>query len=450
MYHQNMKVNEMEVVFELVEVFICVLEAYLMFDFYMAFFPLREKFQRKYIKVAAVIMTAVSVRLVNCLNSSMANIIGMTIIYFSLIVGMFYGTILKKLTCYIASFAIMMGSEFLWIVFMSLPSDFSIGKLENNQTIILFTALGLKVLEFLFFNLVKQIVKPENCKTDSKLFILYSVIPISTMGMMIALAYLNIKFETVRFIQILLIVSTVLVVLGNILIFYIFEKHSSSMDKLCKQEVVITRMELEEKRYEQIESVNQEHSAFLHDINHYMRIIGEMATEKRENDILDLLAELQIKVTAAETEMYCPNRLLNTILNEKNKVAYENGIEMKIKIEPEFVVDQIENMDLIAIMGNLLDNALEAAKKCNHGYVKVYLYTQNNSHFSIIKVINNYVGTIKEKGDRLLSIKEDKEKHGFGIQNVCSLAQKYDGYLQNFYEEGVFTAIVVLPNLRNM
>ena len=131
----------MNILFDLVEIFICVLEAYLMFDFFMAFFPLRRHFQRRYMKVAAVVITAVCVRLVNSLDSSMVNIIAMQIIYLSLLFGMFCGNVLRKVFFYMVATAIMIGSEFLWIVVMSLPADFSIGQIQNNQTIILYFSI---------------------------------------------------------------------------------------------------------------------------------------------------------------------------------------------------------------------------------------------------------------------------------------------------------------------
>ncbi len=438
----------MEVVFKLVEVFICILEAYLMFDFYMAFFPLRENLQRKYTKVAAVVTTAVCVRFVNYLNSSTTNIIAMQVIFLSVLFGMFAGNVLKKVFCHLVALAIMMGSELLLMIALAHPSDFSLNQINSDESKLYIILLGIKTLAFILFNIVKRISRKENNKLDLKNFLLYSVLPVGTLGIMLSLANLDIDFDSNRFVQIILITCNMLVVIGNILIFYVFDRFSASAEKLKEQEVLITRMELEEKRYEQIETVNHEHAKFLHDIRHYMSTIGELVAENKAKEILNILSDLRIKVSEAGTKIYSPNNLLNTILNEKKKEADEKSILMKITLEPEFYVDQIENIDLIVIMGNLIDNALEAAHKCKQGYINVYLYTQNTAHFAVIKIVNNFAGEIKERDGNILTNKEDKSRHGLGIQNVCEVAQKYGGYLDISYDGGIFTAIVLLPNYK--
>ena len=436
----------MEWIFKLVEVFICVLEAYLMYDFYKSFFSVRECFRKKYVNVTAVVITAVCVRLVNTLGSSTVNIVAMQVIYLTLLFGVFVGNGLKKVFCHLVALAIMMGSELLLMIVLSHPSNISMNHLTDDQSKTYIILLGIKTLAFILFTVAKRVAHKANDKMGLKNFMLYSVLPIGTLGLMVAYGYLNIAFEAGRFVQILLIACNMLVVIGNILIFYVFDSFSASTERLRQQELLITRMELEEKRYEQIELVNQEHARFIHDIRHYMRTIGELATERQNEEILTILSELQIKVLDAETKIYCPNQLLNTILNEKKKEADENGINIKISIAPDFAIDFVENMDLIAIMGNLLDNALEAAKQCEQGYVNIELQSKNGAHFSVISIENSYVGEILIKDDEIVIGKEDKTKHGYGIKNVDAIAQKYNGYLQNSYDCCLFTSIVVLPN----
>lgn len=437
----------MDVIFEVVQSFMCVIEVYLMFDFYMAFFSLKGHFQNKYGRAVIVLLTAACVRMVNSLDSSMINIVAMQIIYLSLLFGLFYGQLLKKFFCYLVATAIMIGSEFLWIVLMSHPADFSMSQVEINIHTTIISMLCIRLITFILFNFAKKVPKESGTEIDWKNFLLYSIVPMATLGIMICIAYLDVDFNANHAVQMLLIFCGLTAIIGNILIFHVFDSYMKTSRMLQQKELIITRMEMEEKRYEQIEAVNQEHARFLHDIRHYMRAIGAMASENQDEEILNILSELQVKISDAEIEMYCTNRLLNTILNEKKREAVENGIDFELKIEPDFRIDQVENMDLIVIMGNLLDNAIEAASKCGEGFVKIYLFAQNNASFSVIKIVNNYVGEIKIKDAKIQTIKEDKAKHGFGIQNVAASIEKYGGNLQNYYEDNKFTSVVLLPNL---
>lgn len=439
----------MEIVFKLFNCFVCVVEVYLIVDFYAAFFRIREIFNYRYTQPIVIGVTAVLVRIVNTLNSSSINLLAMQIIYFSILLILFNGSVWRKIFCFLIADIIMIGCEFAWIVLMSLPSEFSIYQIEENQYITMITILGVKALAFFFFNLLKRSAKRDNYAMRMQNLLIYCIVPLATVGIIVSLAYLNIDFDNGRFLQTLLLGSVSLSVIGNILVFYVFDNYTSAMERVRQQELIITRLEMEEKRYEQIEAVNQAHAGFLHDIRHYLKTIYVMAEENKDYEILKIIPELQVKISDADMEMYCSNRMLNTILNEKKKAAAERKIDFKLTIEPEFRIDQIENVDLIVIMGNLLENAIDAASKCEDGFIKIYLFSQNEGCFSVLKIINNYCTQIKVKEDKLLTSKTDKGMHGFGIQNVTQAVEKYNGNFQYFYENGIFTAIVVLPNIRN-
>lgn len=436
----------MEIVFKLVQIFICVLEAYLIIDFFMAFFKLREFFDKKYTKMILISGTAVCIHVINVLNSTTINMIATFIIYFSIIIFFFQGKLFRKFLYYITAVIIMLGSEFLGIILLSLPTDFMPNQVESNQVAVSILMLSLKLLTLVFYSIIKRSAdNSDNRKINVQITLWYSIMPISLIGIMVAVTRLNIDFASLGFTQILLAASCILALIGSIVIFYVFDRYSQSIWKLQQQEVMITKLEMEEKHYGQIEQVNQEHAAFLHDIRHYMKIIGEMAADKDDKAILQILSELKIKVSNTETEMLCPNRLLNAILNEKKKDAERKNISIKVVVEPGFSIDQIADTDLIVIISNLLDNALEAAEKCSNGYIKVSLFTQNTNHFSVIKVVNNYVGHIDAREGRLWTGKTNKARHGYGIQNVSDMALKYGGYLQYFYRDGEFTSVVILP-----
>lgn len=438
----------MDLIFQLVQILICVLEAYLILDFFSAFFKLKYCFVGKYTLAVLVMATAASVYGINALDNATINIVAMFIIYLAIIIIFFRGKLFKKFLYYITAMIIMAGGEFLFVVILSLQTNFSLNKVESDQMKITTIIIAVKLLTLVLFNIAKKISKDsKDYKIDFKAILLYSVLAISLIGIMISITRLNIDFSSAKSTQILLLFSCVLALFGCVIVFYIFNRYARSIWQLQQQELVIIQMEMEEKHYREIEQVNNEHAAFLHDIKHYMKVIGEMAAGEKNEEILQILSELQIAVSDTESTTYCANHLLNTILNEKKKEAERKNVSVKIVVEPDFIIDRVTDADLIILMCNLLDNALEAAGKCARGYIEIYLFMCNRGHFSAIKMINNYTGEIIPKGNRLFTSKEDKTRHGFGIRNAENIAAKYGGQMHCFYQNGEFISTVILPGV---
>ncbi|MDE7286487.1 MAG: GHKL domain-containing protein, partial [Lachnospiraceae bacterium] len=432
-------------IYRLVQVFVCIFEVYLMFDFFSTFFPLKEALSEKYTRVLIVLGSSACVFVVNALNNSVINIVAMQVIYLLILFCAFRGGFVKRIVYYVMATAIMAGSEFIAIVLLSLPSDFSMSEIQKNPISTIYSLLCAKLLSFIFFNVVKRIPKNTSNKMDLKNLMLYIVVPVSMMGIMIAIAYLNIDFASMGIEKVLLIFSSILAIVGSVLTFYVFDRYSSTTEKLRQQELMIARLEMEERYYEQVEEMNQEHASLLHDFHHYLKTIGEAAAENNDRDVMSIIAELKIQIADTESIILCGHRLLNAILNEKKKEAEQKGIAIHITVEPEFTVEQMKDIDLIAITGNLIDNAMEASSECKDGYVKIYMYTQNEGRFSVMKIVNNYKEEIQRAGEIFLTSKEDKERHGIGIQNVKQIVARYGGFFQNIYENGIFTSLVVLP-----
>lgn len=435
----------MEVIYKLVQIFVSIFEIYLVYDFFSSFFPLRKILRNKYAQTGIVFGLSLCVCIVNGFGSSSLNLVSMLVLYLLLVLLAFEGSLLRKFLYYVMAHVIMGGSEFLFIVFLSHPSDFSLREIKENPFSMIVILISVKFLTFLIFTIVKRISKNSSSKMDVKNFIIYTTVPVSLLGIMVAMAYLNIDFDSLGKIKFLLLGGCTLGMIGNVLIFYSFDRYFLSLEKLRQQDFIITKQEMEGKHYEQLEEINQEHAALLHDIHHYLRTIGEAASENKNTDILNIISELQIRVSDKSRIVYCSNSLLNVILNEKRKSAEEAGVEVILKIETGFYIEQIAEIDLIAIIGNVLDNAIEAALQCEKGYVKVYMFMQNENHYSVMKVENNYSRPVLVKDEKILTSKEDKRRHGIGIQNVTSILEKYDGSLQMFYENNIFTSIILLP-----
>ena len=125
--------------------------------------------------------------------------------------------------------------------------------------------------------------------------------------------------------------------------------------------------------------------------------------------------------------------------------AVKKDIRADIFVEAGFKIEFVKEQDLISILGNLLDNAIEAAQKCEKGWVSAAMYMENGGSFSVCRIENTYTGEIRQRGDRMLTTKTQARQHGIGLQNVKRLIREYSGYLHQEYENGIYITTVILP-----
>lgn len=197
---------------------------------------------------------------------------------------------------------------------------------------------------------------------------------------------------------------------------------------------------------EQLEKKEEKHSEFIHNINHYFNAIGELARVEHCEQIVSLVEELNGKLLQNERIIYSNHKVLNAVLSEKASVASEHQILFEVYVEPGIQLTHIADGDLVAMLGNLLDNALEAAKQCKEEKRKIslWIYMEKEGKVCVVKLINYYVQQPILHKYGFVSTKKACGVHGIGIRSVENTAEKYNGYLQCAYENEKFQTILIL------
>ena len=95
----------------------------------------------------------------------------------------------------------------------------------------------------------------------------------------------------------------------------------------------------------------------------------------------------------------------------------------------------------------ILDNAIEATKKIDYGYIDINVFATQKGHFLMIRVENKFDGIVKKKGDDSCSTKQEPDKHGIGLKNVADCVNKYGGILQIDVNDNIFTVSVIFTVL---
>lgn len=234
--------------------------------------------------------------------------------------------------------------------------------------------------------------------------------------------------------------------LANVLLFYTINKLFFVSEKSREQQLARQQAALQQRYYKHLEEIDLGHRRYAHDLKNCMVSIAALAADGGNEEILSLLGDMEVELDTLTGKRYTSNPVLNAILWEKSVLVDRQGVRMDIAAEENPGWACIAGKDLIVMAGNLLDNAIEAARQCAHGSVHAAMHAQE--HFLVMEVENTCINTPAANGKvkHILpaSTKLDAENHGFGITNARDTAQKYGGLLYIEQNGNRFTAILTI------
>lgn len=427
----------------------CMVEIYIIFDFYDCLFELKNKYKIKQIILYSIASVVVLFG-VNMLENAYLNLICVPLIMWTYISILFQTKVGDRLVYFIVAFSIFWGCEFLFVILLSIPTYFVKETSFIDLSSMYWQMLSMKLLTYMLFVIIKQIPNKSKKRLSGKFFLMYLCVPIASLGIMLLTYYSEINFSGRPVMKIFMTVCFTLMLLGNILVYWAFNRYSEELYSSMQQKLLISRKNMEQIHYEQLSEINKRHEEFIHNTSHYLKAIGELAKSNRNENIINIISELNIELDNAEMTVYCGNLVLNAILVEKKGQAEKKGICFDIYVEPGTYIGNVSDADLITMMGNLLDNAIRAADSCSdQRSIQVRIFMQNEGNFCVVKIVNNYCNEIKRNEKGFASTKDEKGIHGIGIHSVEKTAEKNNGYLECIVEKNVFTAILILSTIVN-
>lgn len=341
---------------------------------------------------------------------------------------------LKRIVITLLLYGIMVVSETVVLI----ASNFFIPSLTaGDQYASNFGQILIRIFSFLLVVIIKKLY---DVKKDQFLPIKYwlflCMVPISTSFMAVMLLQKD-KLD-----QVMLIISLLMILAVNAATFMAYDGISRlymqhTDDLLTKQQNSFYKNQLQIIKTNQstIKSIN-------HDMkNHLIAIRSLVLSNKSEAvEYIDKMLESSI---AARLYSKTGNITFDSIVNYKLSQCLEKNIEVKCDItlpSELFISDE----DMIIIIGNLLDNAMEAAEKCSE-YKYVYFSARYHQDVLYITVDNTFVGNLQFENNRSIkTTKLNREWHGVGINNIKSASERYHGSVEQEVSDNMFSSRVIL------
>lgn len=212
-------------------------------------------------------------------------------------------------------------------------------------------------------------------------------------------------------------------------------------DRLLEKRVAAYQDDLIEKHFEEVQSIYAKMRGWRHDYhNHIQALLALVGDDERTRDYL---WKLNKDLTEVDTVVKTGNVTVDAILNSKLTLIKSKDIPVDAvaKVPDDLKISEI---DLCAIIGNLLDNAIEAVLPLppEARFIRIYIGMLKSQLY--ISVTNSTASEPRKIGGKYVSTKG--EGRGVGLMRVDSIARRNGGTVNRQNESGVFATEVLLNN----
>ena len=218
------------------------------------------------------------------------------------------------------------------------------------------------------------------------------------------------------------------------------------LKQLQQNRLELSLLEQENRAYEnqlqELSAMEDSMRSLRHDIKNHLLVLQEMAGKHDFSNMNRYVESLNDMVEQSRPFSETGNVTVDSLLNIKLKAAnHRLGLEPVLELAIPSSLP-IENHDLCIILGNLLDNAIEALEQCRNGYLGISMKAEAGVLF--LQIVNSYTGPLRKQGECILTSKADSQEHGIGLNNVKKIVEKYHGEMHFETEDDLFHAEILL------
>lgn len=295
----------------------------------------------------------------------------------------------------------------------------------------------IKIISFIVVNILE---KHKNKKLGMDIPLIYWLC--ICMIPFISLCLIYILFQNIYFNNIQLIICITLLLFENFVVFYLYDVITIMFENKSNSMLIEQQNKLYYKQLKLMQISLQSAKDIRHDLKNHLSMIQTLANDNNIYSILNYIDQMSEFTNLINNISNSNNVIIDSIINFKYEEASKIGIEFNIDISVPTSLN-IEAFDMTVILGNLIDNSIQAVKLLNNDKI-IYIKIKYDKGRLLIKVINRYEGKIKIISNRLETTKSDKDNHGIGLKNIEKSLEKYKGEMDISTKNNIFYVSIII------
>lgn len=425
-----------------------LIENFLMMKFYVDFFSFKKKTPLNYF---FLIITFVAI----CVAGTISVQLGMTSDYgvvIAMIVMVIFGyfcldgNLLNKIIFSITVFVVIAVINILTLQILSMLLNVHITTLidvrgEYRIIVLIIT----KLMFYVFGKSILIITKKQEFQLTIKEWITCVFIVIMTLTMLTMIYKIMYTVQVSQMSKYLIIIFSMMLILVDIIIYGMLLKLSKSNREEMRYKLMESQIEQQEKMLTSVLESNEKIRALKHDMKNYLitaiGLIDNKEYNKVKSYMLNLIGQ---EIDTIETFVTTNSQTLSSLLNIKLDICNKNKINWNVEITSDLT--NISDVDISIIIGNLMDNAIEASKKVkDNPFIDIRLFDTKDYVNIVIK--NKIDNSVLFLNPNLFTTKKDKNSHGIGLMSVKKIVKKYNGMYKVYEENKMFVVNIMIKTM---
>lgn len=369
---------------------------------------------------------------------------GMAFLAVFLLIGMYNTKLITKLILSLIIFSIFLISEIMTGMLIMFTANVSIEETRDNMFIYMCAIVLSKFIVYLIIQLIKEKVAMN--KLQKPKFASYIIAMPLSSAFAIYLLFL-LTYDVKNSLIVIVEIAVTLLVLANIATLYIIDRlleYESNKEKL---QYMQKQFQVQEEHYRELEQRQYEVNEFYHNMKNYLIAVdGYIADSdytmakakiKQATDIINYESHKRIQTG---------NTCLDALLNAKMIRMQKTKIDFVYTVRIPHILS-IDYIDLCIIIGNALDNAIEACENLVELPRKISLVCIQTGNYISIVIVNTMNNDIPVPDDQsYITTKENKELHGYGLRSIRHIAEKNKGNVIIEQVNNMFQLKIILFN----
>lgn len=218
------------------------------------------------------------------------------------------------------------------------------------------------------------------------------------------------------------------------------------ISKLIDKRIAAYQARLTHTHYAEVENMYNQMRLYAHDFRNHIQTLHILAKDGHVADVADYLEKLDENLAQITPILRTGNRMCDAILNSKISLARAKEIDVTADANVPIEIN-LPPLELCIILGNLMDNAIEA----NMGlpptarFIRFFMELKSSTGQIYISITNATALSKQEKTHgRFKTTKGHSKRHGFGLISIDNIIARHSGFLERNSEDGAYVTEVLL------